>query len=71
MYDAIALGASELPAGVQMADVARDSGLTDLVAAAASDTVSSAQVTRSARHNVSAGPPSHDQPYDQPDRWVC
>lgn len=44
MYDAIVAGASELPAGVQIADVVHDSDRTDLIAAAAADTVTDAQV---------------------------
>lgn len=44
MYDAIVAGASELPAGVQMADVVCDSDRTDLITAAAADTVTDTQV---------------------------
>ncbi len=47
MYDAIVEEAPELPAGVQMADVVRDSHRTDLQAAAAAGTVTCDQVRRS------------------------
>lgn len=44
MYDAIVQEAAELPAGVQMGDVVRDSDRTDLQLAAAADKVTDEQV---------------------------
>ena len=50
MYDAIVLEAAELPAGVQMGDVVRDSDRSDLQLAAASDSVTSEQACLAPAH---------------------
>jgi hypothetical protein len=46
MYDSITLGLPQLPPGVSMAEVVQDSEERDLIAAAAADRVTSAQVSQ-------------------------
>jgi hypothetical protein len=56
MYDSITLGLPQLPPGVSMAEVVQDSEELELIAAAAADRVTAAQVNQepAARHVFSA-----------------
>lgn len=49
MYDSITLGLPQLPPGVSMAEVVQDSEELELIAAAAADCVTPAQVTLTPR----------------------
>ena len=46
MYDSITLGLPQLPPGVSMAEVVQDSEELELIAAAAADRVTAAQVSQ-------------------------
>lgn len=47
MYDSITLGLPQLPPGVSMAEVVQDSEEAELIAAAAADRITPAQVVMS------------------------
>ena len=52
MYDSITLGLPQLPPGVSMAEVVQDSEERELIAAAAADHVTPAQVGQNLLHRV-------------------